>query len=137
MTKKIYIASGLKNYNRVLELRDRFIKYGITLTYDWAEVYKKHIESEFSSGQQENLEEIAMKEYQAVLDCDLFFMLYPAGRGGHFEFGVAFTKVKPIIILHDSHYDPIAFNKLPGIHNFSSENDAINFALGVLGYEKS
>lgn len=139
MAKKIYIASGLKNYKRVLELRDKFAEHGITLTYDWAESYRHHIENIVETGvaQEENLQEIAENEYKGVVDCDLFFMMCPAGRGGHFELGVAYAHKKPIVICYEDHYEPIAFYMLPEICGFHSEDNAVDYVLEVLAYEES
>ena len=138
MNKKIYIASGLKNYLRVIELRDKLAEHGVWLTYDWAEKYKNHLEYIVETGVsvQENLEEIAQEEYQGVLDCHLLLFVCPAGRGSHFELGVAYTNNKPIIILQDNHYDPIAFYTLPGVKRYNDEEIALKRILELVTYNE-
>lgn len=138
MNKKIYVASGLNNYQQVLNIRDKFAEHGVTLTYDWAETYRRHVnELEQGNEQKENLHEIAAKEYEGVVNCDVFLMLCPAGRGGHFELGTAYAHKKPIVISCEDNYDPIAFYTLPGITCFHSEENAFDFVLEVLTDERS
>lgn len=133
MDKKIYIASGLKNYNAVLELRDKFAEHDINLSYDWAKVYKEHLEN--NQGE-EKLQEIAELEYKGIKDCDVFFLLCPGGRGSHFELGVAYSLNKTIVLSYEEDYDPIAFYMLPGIKGFLSEDNAIEYVLEILNNEK-
>jgi hypothetical protein len=141
MNKKIYIASGLKNFRRVLELRDKLAEYGIWLTYDWAGDIQKHLENsaksdmpfiEFLKNMPEDLGEIARLEHQAVLDCHLLLFITPAGRGSHFELGLAYGAHKPIILLGEKN-DPIAFYSLPGIESHSDENKAIRRIVELVG----
>jgi len=140
MNKQIYIASSLKNYQRVLDLRNELSEYGISLTYDWAEEYKKNFEKAAETGipVKEDLKEIAKKEYQAVLDCHLLFFVTPVGRGGHFELGVAYAKNKPVVLLHDplpfvgASNDTIAFYTLPEIECFNIRKKAIERILEVV-----
>lgn len=122
MNKKIYIASSLKNYKRVIYLRDKLAEYGIWLTYDWADKL---------NSTEESLREIAEIEYKAVLDCHLLFFVCPSGRGGHFELGLAYAKNKPIVLLRDDN-EPIAFYLLPGIELVYSEKEAIELILELL-----
>jgi nucleoside 2-deoxyribosyltransferase len=132
MSKKIYIASGLKNYSRVLEFRDILLKYDINLTYDWASVYQQHLKS--GKVEEDNLEEIASKELQGVLKCDLFLFISPAGRGGHFELGLAYAKNKPIVFCQESD-DMIAFYTLPGIKVTKTTDETIDHILMILGVD--
>ncbi len=140
MNKHIYIASSLKNHKRVLDLRDKLSEYGVWLTYDWAAEYKRHMEEVAATGVpiQEDLAEIAQKEYQAVLDCHLLFFVTPVGRGGHFELGAAYAKGKPIILLNDpppfaETSDMIAFYTLPGIERHNNEKRALERILEIVG----
>lgn len=133
MEHKIYIASGLKNYNRVIELRDKLKKYDIYLTYDWAQKYKEDLESGKTEAE-EDWVKIAEMEYAAILDrkCSLFLLVTPAGRGSHFELGTAYTQGLPIVLLNESK-DGIAFYTLPGIKEFEKEEDSIKEVLSILG----
>lgn len=134
MNRKIYIASGLANYKRVLDLRDKLIKYGIELTYDWAEVFKKNTEYAIDTGTsiKEDLVTIAAAEYKAVVDCELLLFVSPGGRGTHFELGVAYSNKKPIIIFYDDDCEPLAFHLLPGIERVHFEDKAIQRILSIL-----
>lgn len=129
MNKKIYIGSGLKNYCRVLALRDRLSEYGIELTYDWAEIIRQHKEKGVEEDQNE-WQAIACAEYIGVVDAAAVVLICPAGRGGHFELGVAYARDIPIILIEDD--DPIAFYYLPNIQRFKDEDDAINRLVEIL-----
>jgi hypothetical protein len=131
MDKKIYIASSLKNYQQVLNIRDKLANHGIWLTYDWAEIIKENTEKGIKESK-DNWLEIACTEYIAVLDAQLFFLVCPAGRGGHFELGVAYAKNIPIVILDDN--DPIAFYEMPDIQDrFKDEDQAISRIVEMVG----
>jgi nucleoside 2-deoxyribosyltransferase len=132
MKSKIYIASGLKNYKRVIELRDKLKEYGISLTYDWAEVYKTAVDSNKTESESD-WKEIAEKEYDAVWSSDLFLLVTPGGRGTHFELGTAYAKEgMPIIILNEAD-EHIAFYTLPGIQEFNKEEEVISKVRKLLG----
>lgn len=135
MNNKIYIASGLKNYKRVMEIRDKFAEYGIWLTYDWAAAYDAHIKSDKKL--EDNLAIIAEKEVQAVKDCELLFLIAPGGRGTHFEMGMAYALWKPIVIMYEngSEKDVIAFHMLGDIERCIGEEPAIKKVLEILGVE--
>ncbi len=136
MNRKIYIASGLKNYLRVLDLRDKLLKYDISLTYDWADVFRVHMEEQIATGKiiEEDLEKIAITEYQGVVDCEAFLMIMPGGRGAHVELGLAYAMKKHIIILYDDGIvgELIAFHKLPGVERCKTEAGAIKRLLEIL-----
>lgn len=120
--KRIYVASGLKNYERVLDLRDKLSKHGVTLTYDCAAAYQK---SRLSGENEADWKDIASAEFTAVCDAELVFFVCPGGRGSHFELGVACALNIPVVLLED---EPaaIAFYTLDGIERFKKEEDAIN-----------
>lgn len=134
MESKIYIASGLKNYARVLKLRDTLKEYGVSLTYDWAQKYKDAVDSNKVESEAD-WKEIAQAEYGAIVDrsCKLLLFVTPAGRGSHFELGTAYSvEGMPIIILNEAN-EKIAFYTLPGIREFAEEKDAIREVLWILG----
>jgi nucleoside 2-deoxyribosyltransferase len=125
MSQRIYIASALKNYTRVLDLRDKLIERGFVLTYDWAKEWQK-VSGSGVPESDERMAEIAQLEYEGVRDCDVFLCVLPAGRGGHFELGVAYALGKCIVILDEtSGKDKIAFHLLPRIQRQVNEEYAI------------
>ena len=85
---KIYIASALKNFERVRSVRDRLIDLGHTITYDWT-VHNKVEDVNL-------LKSIAEWEMRGVTEADLLVVLWPAGFGTHCEFGMAAATGKPI-----------------------------------------
>lgn len=85
---KIYIASALKNAEKVRSVRDRLIDLGHTITYDW---------TTHSRVEDVNLlKDIAIKEMGGVIEAELLVVLWPAGFGTHCEFGMAAATGKPI-----------------------------------------
>lgn len=134
--ESVYIASGLKNYQRVLELKEILAKHDIKVTYDWASVYQKSIE-EGRQETEEEWKEFAKLEIEGIIKADLLLCVLPAGRGSHFELGFAYGyhqgmwgNDKPnIILLEDQHKDSVAFYTLPGIVRYSSQDEAISHIL--------
>ena len=135
MNKKIYIASSLKNYKRIIELREKFLKLGVELTYDWAESYKNVVEKGAKTEETDlQLSRIAEEEWQAVRRCDVLLFVNPAGRGAHVELGMAYALGKPIVILDETGgKEKIAFHLLFSIQRNESEEDAIKDVLRLLG----
>jgi hypothetical protein len=129
MNRKIYIASSLKNYRRVLEVRDRLAEYEIQLTYDWADIIRQNVLNEVEE-HQSDWEYIASTEYVAVVDAAALLFLPPAGRGGHFELGVAYARNIPVVLVEGN--DPIAFYHLPDINRFKNEEEAISYLIKML-----
>jgi len=134
MNKKIYIVSSLKNYEQVMHLRDKLAEFGIWLTYDWAQGIHNNIQDGVQEAETD-LPAIAAAEYQAVRDAQLLFFVCPAGRGGHFELGVAYERGIPIVQLADPSFKtaPIAFYTLPGIERYKDERNAIERILELVG----
>lgn len=126
MSRNIYIASSLKNYSRVLQLRDKLVERGFTITYDWAQAWKEAVESGNTRESDEQLRLVAQMEYAAVCDCSTLLCVLPSGRGGHFELGAAYALGKNIVILDEtSGADKIAFHTMPAIRVHNKEEDAI------------
>ena len=98
---KIYLASGLANYKRILRLRDRLARSGFSLTFDWAQLVADNIP--------ENKKEGSEAEYKGVLEADAVIAIMPCGRGGCFEVGVAVGNKKLVLILNDGDHHEIGF----------------------------
>ena len=118
---KAYIISSLKNCSRVIELRDKLATHDIYLTYDWAEKYH---ENEPVA----EWEKIAKEEVLGVFNADVVVAILPAGRGGHFELGLAYGWKKKVFMLTDGESE-IAFHTLMGIKKFSDEASLIEALL--------
>ncbi len=80
---RFYIASGIKNGERVSQLSRVLKGRGHELTYDWTE--RGDIRSEGES----IMSEVAFNELRAVRDAELVIVLLPGGAGTHTELVVA------------------------------------------------
>ncbi|MET3728539.1 hypothetical protein ABID52_002120 [Fictibacillus halophilus] len=90
---KFYLASGFQNKELVKKLgNDLQNKLHWQLTYDWT-VNDKAVTKE-------DLAEIAIKEYEAVMEADITIVILPGGKGCHTELGIALGN-KKVVILHD------------------------------------
>ncbi|MED1864555.1 group-specific protein [Fictibacillus nanhaiensis] len=90
---KFYVASGFENIERVKKLgEDLQNKLHWQLTYDWT--VNDRAETK------EDLTEIGIKEYKAVMEADVTIVILPGGKGCHTELGIALGN-KKIVILHD------------------------------------
>lgn len=92
---KFYIASKLKNHERVRKLARLLKNSGWVQTYDWtSQDLGKDMDME-------TLRLIGEKEYQGVMQADIVIVLTPQGRGTHTEFGMAIALDKIIYLCHD------------------------------------
>ncbi|GAA0433208.1 nucleoside 2-deoxyribosyltransferase [Virgibacillus salarius] len=108
---KFYIASSFKNKEHVRYLAEGLVHNGNLQTYDWTQNTRATTEKE--------LQFIGSKEKQAVVDCDVFIMLVPAGKGSHIELGIAAALEKTIYIFSETTILPekaSTFYYLPFIH---------------------
>ncbi|WP_330948776.1 group-specific protein [Virgibacillus sp. MG-45] len=97
---KFYIASTFANKAAVQTLRDGLVRLGFTHTYDWTQ-NERALDAEA-------LATIGALERKAVSACEVFFMLLPAGKGSHIEFGMALAQKKRIILYAAEPIDPAA-----------------------------
>ena len=103
--KNVYIASSLNNKDRFRQLRNQLIERGINITYDWTSHGFVDDESELIN--------IALAEVKGVGDSDCVLMITPARKGSHFEFGYAYAKNIPVVILiEEKDYVPVSFHYL-------------------------
>ncbi|WP_042147778.1 nucleoside 2-deoxyribosyltransferase [Paucisalibacillus sp. EB02] len=113
---KFYIASGLDNKEKVQLVRDKLIKAGHTITYDWTKNNRASTEEE--------LREIGIQERNAVLDCDIILVLLPGGKGTHTELGMAIGFEKRIHLYSRERIDPTSattFYYVDGIQRYDGE----------------
>ena len=125
---RVYIASSLNNAERVVEIRDILISRGINITYDWtSHGYSDHIEE---------LKTIAKCEYDGVVSATCVLLVLPARIGSHFEFGVAYAKGIPVVILDESDDErEVSFYYLPLIYKYSDAQSAINKVIEVVKHD--
>lgn len=122
---KIYVASSLDRCERIKQIINVLESKGLSITYDWTDHGRVFNEK--------NLAEIAILEEQGVKDCDILLMVLPGGGGTHFEFGVAYTLNKPIVILEDEpNIEQKSFYYLPGIKKHRCLDEAVNSVINIL-----
>lgn len=117
---KIYVASSLRNIDKVRQIQQKFRDAGHNITYDWTthgQVYSS-----------EELRKYGEAEKQGVLDCDVFFMVHPARAGSHVEFGYAELSGKLMIMLVEEPVEEKTFYHLDRINRFTNEQEALDFA---------
>lgn len=90
MSKNFYIASGFKNIPIVTLIATQLETSQFKRTYDWTKNNKAVSLTE--------LREIGEKEYQGIVDCDFFILVFPGGKGANIEFGIAMALQKPIYL---------------------------------------
>jgi len=122
---KFYIASRLKNYEKVKDLADKLKTAGWTHTYDWT------IDSSLKADSIEKLKEIGQMEYNGVKDADVVIVLTPQGGGTHTELGMAIAFGKQVYVCHsDNSYfscgdNTSPFYWLPQVSQFVGDIDDI------------
>ncbi|KQL51428.1 hypothetical protein AN964_20905 [Heyndrickxia shackletonii] len=132
---KFYIASSFQNVETVNALSSKLVENGFQQTYDWTQ-------NEKSVGIEE-LKEIAIKEKEAVMECELFILLLPGGKGSHTELGIALgSGVKSIYIFaphSENKKDSLAttFYHLPEVQIFcGSMGEFVDKILKILDNKK-
>lgn len=129
---KFYIASSLGNYETAEKIANYLVSRGWEQTYDWT----KH----GAVTDPDSLKNVSDLELRGVTGCDVFFLLLPAKRGSHTEFGAALAFGKPVIILspeQDLFFEgglTCSFYHHPGIKNKIIERDW--FALACMAYRE-
>ena len=116
---KIYVASSLLNKENVNIFYKILTDNDHEITYDWT-----------THGRvvcQDELIDIAKKEFDGVVDADVLVMLMPARNGSHVEFGIALALGKPIILVTASClYEDKSFYHLDNVHIVSDTNGIID-----------
>lgn len=88
---RFYVASRLENADVVRDVRDKMLKEGHALTYDWTIAGSVR-------GDLAKLREVAEAETRGVAEADILILLLPGGRGAHVELGIALGCKKPVVI---------------------------------------
>jgi hypothetical protein len=94
---KFYIASSLKNKEKVSILANHLKENGFIHTYEWT--LNSNVDTI------EKLAQIGEFEKKAVIDSDFFILLLPGGFGSHTELGMATASDKRIYIYTETN-DP-------------------------------
>lgn len=87
---KFYVASSFINKEQVRYVNQKLIDYGFIHTYDWT---KNNRASTLSK-----LEDIGVKEKNAVMGSDFVVVLLPGGKGSHIELGLALAGDKKVFL---------------------------------------
>lgn len=144
---KLYIASNLANYKRVIEVRDRLVENNINLSFDWTPFALSifngtNVQPDYNH---DSLRSKALNELYGVINADYLLVMLPGGNGTHFEYGsfymrhmsMGFPPIDsfPITIL-DERKDitiPTSFHFLPYVKYTTYENEALET---VINFEK-
>lgn len=119
--KKVYVASGLRNYERVQKIQNRLRACGLEVAFDWAYRYENGLDDDT----------VCRQEIQAVKSTDALLLVMPGKRGSHVEMGVAIGAEKPVVVLNEEAGDDIQFYSIPGVSLVRSEDDAVAEVLRV------
>jgi len=117
---KFYIASSLRNKERVRHLASCLKEKGFLHTYDWTK--NENINTI------EKLAVIGEAEKSAVLDADFFILVLPGGFGSHTELGMAIGNGKRIYVYSMSNepFNPektTTFYHIDGINKYIGDFD--------------
>ena len=128
MRGRIYIGTSLHNIKRANELQARFIESGCEITYDWTAHGQVYSEKELAA--------YGIEEEAGVRNADVFFMVFPARFGSHFEMGLAHGLGVKIVLLIEQEQEKKTFYYLPGVSRFTDENEAVFHTLKYLDNRK-
>jgi len=121
MPAKFYVATTFSNADEAKIAINRLHDFGHEITYNWA-----------NHGYIDDLEhrkEVANKELQGVIDCDLLFAIWPGGGGTHVELGVALALGKPVIfVAPDVLEREVSFYQHPNVLRIGEMSKAIEVA---------
>jgi len=131
MSGRVYVGTSLNNATRANEIQKRFTDVGCIITYDWTTHGQVYTEKE--------LIEFGEKEETGIRNCDVFFMIFPARTGTHWEGGLARglqlagNEIEIILLMENEQVqEKKTFYYLEGIHRFTKEDDAIAHALNFI-----
>lgn len=95
---KFYIATTLSNAPKAIEVRDRLVELGHTITVDWMFLPAVHPKDPrvlpgmiTISASEEELVRRAALDLKGVWEADITIAILPIGKGGSVELGAAIT----------------------------------------------
>jgi hypothetical protein len=126
---KVYVGTSLHNAERAQQIQKRFRDAGCIITYDWTTHGQVHTEEE--------LIRFGIEEEKGIQNCDVFFMIFPARTGTHWEGGLArglqlAGKKIAIVILMEEDQEKKTFHYLDGVSRFTDEDAAIEHSLSFI-----
>ena len=119
---KYYIATSLSRMVAHNLARDALKMFGHEITYDWTS------HGSVKSVSKERLQEVSIKELNAVSEADFVVVLLPGGSGTHLELGFAIASGKRIF-LHSE--DPALFELGPQTNAFYHHPDVIQLSCPI------
>lgn len=124
---KFYIASGFQNKPLVSYVGLKLLSEGYMQTYDWT------INQRATTTEQ--LKRIGTLERNAIVACDIFILLLPAGKGSHVELGMALALNKRVYIYSSEKIDPVTastFYFVDGVERFYGAVDDFIGRIGLV-----
>lgn len=131
---KFYVASSFKNIDQVRYVCKKLKDKGFIHTYDWTQ---NECATTFTE-----LEEIGLKEKNAVMEADFIVVLLPAGKGSHIELGIALGQGKKIYLFSpneevNNFATTSTFYHLPEVEKyFGTIDELINVVTSKMGAMK-
>ena len=99
MNTTVYVASGLKNARRVVEIQRALEGVGYTPIYDWASLYVRASNGEKFCSLTE--EDEIRQEAELIPLAGVLILVPPYRRGAATEYGIAVGAKVPCVLFHD------------------------------------
>lgn len=113
--KKVYVASGLKNYQEVLRIQWWLTTHlDVQIAFDWASRHQEELSRGFPLRLAEK-QALAKEEADGVLRSHALLLVAPGKRGAHVEFGTAYGAGIPVVVMNPDASDDISFYHLPTV----------------------
>lgn len=122
---KFYIASGFQNKPLVSYVGLKLLSEGYMQTYDWT------INQRATTTEQ--LKRIGTLEKKAIVACDIFILLLPAGKGSHVELGMALALNKRVYIYSNERIDPVTASTFYFVDGVERIYGAVDDFIGRIG----
>lgn len=94
---KLYLASSIKNVNKVHEIKKMAQKFGHEVTSRWEE----YLQERLTAAESQYRDWAIADMFEGLDECDALVLILPIGRGAHIELGYAVAKNKKIFVLSD------------------------------------
>ena len=125
-TKKLYIATSLRNIPRYNEVKTHFEQKGVIITYDWSVHGQVYTHDE--------LRRYGIEEEKGVIEAHVFLIIFPGRNGAHYEMGMARILGTPIVILEEQEVEQKTFYHVPGLYKTRNLQDADLCVMTLLDY---